>query len=289
MFLNLFPCISKERPIVKEIQAASGKGTKINVTWLLPEDTSSEITKLFIYRSTNPIGSYYDLNGKEPVAELSGDFTNYIDTVKDYKDYYYAVICEADGNKFDIILPSINSTVNGVHLRLPEREDDNETPVTKKEKPYSVESLRDTPLPYLDILDGRNKVPLKMSEDAVQIAKELAVITKLEKNIITEPYVFEEDLISPEGGDDFLLFEILRTTFIQKKYKKAQEQLDKLIRSNRTKSVTDRAVFYLGESYYFTKNYQEATTTFLSVYDKYPALAKRWITSSLDLFEMTEE
>ena len=289
LFLTPLAIFSKERPIVKDIQASSGKGTKINVTWLLPEDPSTEITKLFVFRSVNPIGSYYDLNDKEPVAELQPDFSNYIDTVKDYRDYYYAVICETEGRKFDIILPSINSTVNGVHLKLPEKQADTETAGIKKEKPYSIESLRDTPLPYLDILDGRNRTPLKMSEEAVAIARELAVTTKLEKNIITEPYVFEEDLISPDSGDDFLLFEILRTTFIQKKYRNAQEQLDKLIRSNRTKSVTNRAIFYLAESYYFTKNYQEATTTFLSVYDEYPALAKRWINSSLDLLELPED
>ena len=63
---------------------------------------------------------------------------------------------------------------------------------------------------------------------------------------ISEPYVFEEDLISPDGGDDFLLFEILRDSFIQKKYSKSEEQLKKLISTNRAKSVTERAKFYLG-------------------------------------------
>ena len=39
------------------------------------------------------------------------------------------------------------------------------------------------------------------------------------------PYVFEEDLISPDGGDDYLLFDVLKTTFIKRKYADAETEM----------------------------------------------------------------
>ena len=63
------------------------------------------------------------------------------------------------------------------------------------------------------------------------------------------PYVFEEDLISPDGGDDYLLFDVLKTTFIKRKY-------------------------------------ADAVNAFLYAADAYPSLAKKWIDSSLDFMQL---
>lgn len=279
---------SRERPIVRDLQAVAGTGTRINVTWILPNDTEAPITRLFVYRTLKPVGSFYDISEEKPVATLSAPVSSYVDNVGDYRDYYYSVTCETRGSEFDIILPSINSTVNGVHLKLPEKKAETEASLSGKEKTYSVETLRDMPLPYLDLIESRNRTPLKMSDKALSIARELAMQTDVKKNYISEPHVFEEDLISPDSGDDFLLFEILRNYFIQKKYGQTINQLEKLIATNRTKSVTNRAKFYLGESYYFTKHYKEAAITFLSVYDEYPSLTKKWVDSALDMYEIPE-
>ncbi len=287
---NIFPQQRTERPIVKDINASSGQGDRINVTWTLPE-TSGEITRIFVYRTERPVGSFYELNGKEPLASLAPEKSNYIDRVDDYRDYYYTVICEAGGNKFDIVLPSINATVNGVHIKLPEQTEEAKKSISANEKlnPYPVENMRGTPLPYLDLIESQRRTPLKMSQESIAAAKELSLSMRAEKNPITEPYVFEADLVSPDSGDDFLLFEILRSTFIQKKYSESSRQLERLINTNRSKSVENRAIFYLGESYYFSGDYKEAAKLFLSVYDEYPSLAKKWIDSSLDLYEIPEE
>lgn len=287
---NIFSQQRTERPIVKDINASSGKGNRINVEWTIPE-TSGRITRIFVYRTEKPVGSFYELNGKEPLASLPPEKSNYIDTVDDYRDYYYTVICEADGTEFDIVLPSINATVNGTHIKLPEQTEEAKKSLSANEKldSYPMENIRGTPLPYLDLIETQRKTPLKMSKESVAAAKELSLSRRAEKNPITEPYVFEEDLISPDSGDDFLLFEILRNTFIQKKYSESSRQLERLINTNRSKSVENRATFYLGESYYFSGDYKEAAKLFLSVYDEYPSLAKKWIDSSLDLYEIPEE
>ena len=127
-----------------------------------------------------------------------------------------------------------------------------------------------------------------MSDSTYMIARELGNDSEIRKNIISEPYIFEEDLVSPDGGDAFLLFEILRTTFIQKKYKEAEAALERLIGTNRTKDITNRATFYLAETYYFSADYKNAAQTFLKVYDVYPAAAKRWLDSTLDLYTIPE-
>ena len=92
------------------------------------------------------------------------------------------------------------------------------------------------------------------------------------------------DRVSPAGGDEYLLFEILKTYFIKKQYTESITALRNFLAQNRTKSVADRASFYLGESYYYTGNFPAALTRFLALEDTYPELTRRWIDSSLDLF-----
>lgn len=127
-----------------------------------------------------------------------------------------------------------------------------------------------------------------MSEQVKSVAKNLAGQTKEKEVTVLLPYIFEDDLVSPDGGDDFLLFEILRNYFIQKNYTDSVTQLKKLLGTNRTAKVTNRAMFYLGQSYYFQNNYQQAINSFLQVYDAYPELAKKWIDSSLDLMKLPD-
>ena len=72
----------------------------------------------------------------------------------------------------------------------------------------------------------------------------------------------------------------------KKKYKDAADQLKKLLGTNRSKEVTKRAVFYLGESEYYTADYSAAVRTFLLVYDDYPVQAKKWIDATLDKMQL---
>lgn len=274
-------CFAKDRPIITNLEAKGTRGNKINLSWKIPSEPEPKIQKFFIYRNSKPIGSYYDISDSTLIATVEPEIQNYSDTVKNYNDYYYAIIAQVNNEKYDIILPSVNATVNGTHLTLPERKENAEKTESAKEKLVPVDGKRETPLPFLDITEQISKKPLNISEETKKIAESLAANEKNSKKRM-EPYIFEEDIISPDGGDDFLLFEILRTTFIQKKYKESAEQLQKLLGTNRSKEVTKRAIFYLGESEYYTKNYSDAVRTFLMVYDEYPVQAKKWIDATLD-------
>lgn len=286
LFLSL-SCFAKERPIITNLEASGTSGNKINISWKVPRDAEPKIQKLFLYRNSRPIGSYHDISGSTLIATLEPEAETFSDTLKNYNDYYYAVIAQVSNGKYDIILPSINATVNGTHLNLPQKTGNSEKTESAKEKLVPIDGKRETPLPFLDITEQLSRKPLQISEETRKIAKSLSENTKndaKEKNL--EPYIFEEDIISPDGGDDFLLFEILRTTFIQKKYKDAADQLKKLLGTNRSKEVTKRAVFYLGESEYYTADYSAAVRTFLLVYDDYPVQAKKWIDATLDKMQL---
>ena len=286
LFLTSSFSYAKDRPIIKNLMATSGKGTKINISWTVPEKPDPKITKLFLYRTTKPAGSFFDLESEKPIATLDADCCGFTDSVKDYRDYYYAVLAEVNGKPYDIILPSINSTVNSVHLKIEQKE---ELPVKKEipEKLYTDGNIRETPLPFLDLVSSMKGKKISMKESTISYARELAGNSQKTKKRLT-PYVFEQDLISPDGGDDFLLFEILRTTFIQKKYASCIDELIKLLGTNRSAEVTQRAGFYLAQSYYFSKDYKSAVQNFLKVYDTFPNLSKKWIDSSLEYMETME-
>lgn len=269
--------IFAQRPIVQDIQAQPGKGTKINISWSLPKSPDKDITQLQVYRSLKQINSYNVIEGLIPIATLSPEATGYTDSVPDFKDYFYAVVAVTD-KPYDLILLSFNATVTGTHIAI--KTDSKEPEKIEIEKIYLDGTLRETPLPYVDIIDGIKKEEIISSETLNQTN---ALITKNKtKKPLLKAYIFEEDLISPDSGDDYLLFEILKTTFVQKKYNEAIIQLKKLVGTNISETTRNRAYFYLGESEYLLGHYENAIRIFVQIERAYPILTKKWLDSSLD-------
>ena len=260
---------AKERPIVSDINAVPGKGTAINISWKLPVNPEKKVQMFYVYRSSSPIGTYYDISNAVLIAKVDS-----------------AVIAQVDGQKYDIILPSINSTVNGVHLKFPERTEEYYETASAKEKLIGPDEMRDTPLPFINFSDVAIRKKMPFSLEVQNAAKSLTGDRKFKKQKLLEIYVFEEDLISPESGDDYLLFDILKNTFIQKKYSEACTQLESLLRTNCSLKVQHRATFYLAESQYYSRRYKDAVRTFLHIYEIYPSLTKKWVDSSLDLLKV---
>lgn len=268
--------IFAQKPIVQDIQAVAGKSTRINISWTLPVNPDKPITRFLIYRDIQQITTFNQINNLTPIAELPAEATGYTDTVKDYKDYFYAVIAYTD-RAYDLILLSFNSTVTGAHIAL--KADEKITPLKQEEKFYPEGTLRETPLPYVDLVEGFNKVS-NFSEETMNYTNSL-ITSEPEKDKLLKPYIFEEDLISPDAGDDYFLFEILKTTFVQRKYNEAINQLNKLLGTNVSESTRNRALFYLGESEYLLGHYDEAVRLFVKVQNIYPVISKKWLDSSL--------
>ena len=270
-----------EKPIVRDIQAEAGKGNKINIFWTLPENPEKEISSFFIYRDTRQIASYAQIKNISPIAQIDSNFSGYTDLVKDYNDYFYCVLAVTKDSSvpYDLILLSFNSTVKGVHISMNTQQ--KEPQKQEKEKLYYEGSLRETPLPFIDIVENSLQPEPTVSEEAAFAAQTLTNKTKKREPVL-KPYIFEEDLISPDGGDDYLLFEILKQYFVHKNYDEAIVQLNKLAGTNIKDSTRSRVYFYIGECEYLTGEYEKAVKSFVKVQDIYPTLARKWINSSLD-------
>ena len=266
-----------EKPIVHDISAHPGTNRKINILWTLPQEPDEEITELLIYRSTKQITSYEQIRKEDPIARLLPNTSGYTDSVDDYSEYYYAVIA-VTSKPYDLILLSFNSTVLGAHLKIGETKfipEKNEV-----EKLYPEGTLREIPLPFIDFNDKDSSTNI-VSEEATDAASSLHNIENSNHKIL-KPYFFEEDLISPDGGDDYLLFDILKTTFVRRKYSEAIVKLEKLTGTNISENTRNRANFYLGEAYYFLGEYDEAIKSFVKVGSVYPTLVQQWLDSALD-------
>ena len=270
-----------EKPIVRDIQAEAGKGNKINIFWTLPENPEKEISSFFIYRDTRQIASYAQIKNISPIAQIDSNFSGYTDLVKDYNDYFYCVLAVTTDSSvpYDLILLSFNSTVKGVHISMNTQQ--KEPQKKEKEKLYYEGTLRETPLPFIDIVENSLQPEPTVSEEAAFAAQTLTNKTKKREPVL-KPYIFEEDLISPDGGDDYLLFEILKQYFVHKNYDEAIIQLNKLAGTNIKDSTRSRVYFYIGECEYLTGEYKKAVKSFVKVQDIYPTLARKWINSSLD-------
>lgn len=270
-----------EKPIVRDIQAEAGKGNKINIFWTLPENPEKEISSFFIYRDTRQIASYAQIKNISPIAQIDSNFSGYTDLVKDYNDYFYCVLAVTKDSSvpYDLILLSFNSTVKGVHISMNTQQ--KEPQKKEKEKLYYEGTLRETPLPFIDIVENSLQPEPTVSEEAAFAAQTLTNKTKKREPVL-KPYIFEEDLISPDGGDDYLLFEILKQYFVHKNYDEAIVQLNKLAGTNIKDSTRSRVYFYIGECEYLTGEYEKAVKSFVKVQDIYPTLARKWINSSLD-------
>lgn len=273
-----------ENPIVRDIRAEAGKGYKINVFWTLPENPEKEIAGFLIYRDARQIASFSQIKNANPIARIPAERASYTDTVPDLNDYFYCVVAlEKDSQKpYDLVLLSFNSTAKGVGVAtelLGNAPKKNETK-TDFEKLYYDGALRETPLPYIDI-ENNLAAQSPISDEAAALAGYLGV-SKTKNQPLLKPYVFEEDLISPDSGDDYLLFEILKQYFVRRNYKETIAQLNKLAGTNINDATRNRIYFYIGESEYMLGEYRNAVKTFVRVQDIFPTLARKWIDSALD-------
>ena len=281
LFTTTLPIFSQNRPVVQDITATPGKGTRINIYWTLPQNPNPAIDKLLIYRDTRPVSSYSQLSGAELLAELPAQTFGYTDTVSDYNDYYYSVIAvTTDGKPYDVIFVSMNSTVEGVHLIAPEQQD-----IAPKKKPeeklYTDGTMRETPLPFISYVEGQGEEAL-VSDETAQVASLLSSSALKNSKSPVSPYFFEEDLISPDSGDDFLLFEVLKTTFVQEKYEEAIVLLNKLNGTNISDSVRNRVNFYIGQAYFFTGDCEQAAMYFAKTAQSFPLQTTIWMNYTLD-------
>ncbi|MCR4822293.1 MAG: hypothetical protein K5873_05425 [Treponema sp.] len=273
------------RPVCTAISASKAGINKIKITWNLPSDFNA--ASIAIFRSNSPIELKSTISAEKPITEVPAHTTSYTDNLKYFGDYYYALIArDKDGSLFNMLLPTVNATVKAVTLLPPD--DYYEVP-SQNEEQYVPGFLRELPLPYLDLISDLDISPTKMSEKAKAQGKKLAGKYAVKKAKVLPPHVFEEDLVLSPQGDDFFLFESLKTYFIKQDYKGSVKDLLSFLSISRDHAVMMRAVFYLAQSQYYCKNYRKALELFLFTEDEMPELSKKWIDSTLDFYQIPKE
>lgn len=293
---------AQNRPAAVRIDVRAGENKVIKVSWEFPEKTSPAVTGAKVYRATKPFTAYSEIIGDLPLAELSAKENSFKDQVESSADYFYAVIAVTENGDYKIVIPGMNASVRGVHAKIPEAPET--VPEHRKSAAWSPEldtasmsdsareltetsaSLRSAPLPLPGTLLGFSGEKTRMSAESKKSAAELGRTYSRKSVPFKSPYFFEEDMFSPDGGDEYTLFETLRAGLAPKKYEESIRLLSEFLSVHRSSESTARAEFYLGESYYFCKDYEMAIRCFLEVQDIFPEISKQWIDSALDLFEI---
>ncbi|MCR4626380.1 MAG: hypothetical protein K5640_01905 [Treponema sp.] len=274
---------------VYNISAAADSDKAIKITWEFQVSKDKSVQAFELYRANKPFSTTWELSGESKIAELDANQRSYTDEIKDYHEYYYAVTVKTPDGEDRILLPSINATVNGVHRKMPQIKKQSISSPAEKEKIYPEGSIREIPLPAIAMLEDNNKEHFNLNIQSIR-AGEALISNKNEDQAhsILEPFAFEEDLLSPESGDDYLLFDTLHRTFAKRKYNDGVIQLKDFLSVNHSQQVSDRACFYLGECQYFSGSFREAIMSFLKVQDSFPELCQKWIDSSLDLIDISD-
>lgn len=310
-------------PIVENISAAGNEYGTITLSWTLPKGSYENVISFLIYRSPRPISSFSGTEDLTPVARLSRTSYSFTDIPPDTREYYYAVVTNVadeeagepntaapvDGSRIEgmyydeeldaslatapsralpLVLPGVNATVIGARLiRVSTRGKVSalqEPPVVPEEGVPG--DLRDVPLAIVNVLGDfpPESRPAPSAENEAMKREVESLLKPPAPKPLLDMYVFDEDLVQSYSGDDYVLFEVLKSSFIRQDFAESITALESYLSQNRTPSCNNRATFYLGESYYYTGSFPEALNCFLLVEDVYPELCREWIESSLDHF-----
>lgn len=281
------PLFAQAKPVASYVKATSGQEKTIFVEWEFPAKCEPKIQAIQLYRTKKPCASYQEIEGLNPIAQLDASKVSFTDTVSAPGDYFYAVLAQTTKGLYKIVIPGVNATAKGARPRISEKTSEPEIEKLENAKnafePTAENKIRNAPLPNPGALLGFNEGRARMSERSKKVARELGSKKARKPVEFKSPYFFEEDMFSPDGGDEYTLFECLRAGLAPKKYAESVGILQDFLSVHRSKATTERAQFYLGQSYYFCKDYEKAVRCFLTVQDAFPELSKQWIDSSLDL------
>lgn len=253
----------------------------ISLKWKIPQ--KNDITEFIIYRDNKQILKE-NLSLLKPIEILTGKYTSYFDTVTNLSDeYYYAVLTKTrNGDFFDIIIPTVNATVNPV-IPKPKKTVFSEN-INKPGRIETRENERELiPLPYLNEEDNSYVEKKAIPKKNIEIAKKLSA-KKTEKK--SKPLQILPQDKKPESGDQYLLSTIVNTSFIKADWNTAESEFLKFLKINRTEETVSRANFYLGQIYYYQGKSKNALNSFMTSLNNYPIESRQWIDEVLEEFEI---
>ncbi|MCL2444251.1 MAG: hypothetical protein FWD13_12420 [Treponema sp.] len=234
-------------------------------------DTTGPRRNVILYRSTQPVRRPQDL--LNAVIVQSRITSPFVDSPVPGLNWYYTAIYEdeiATGSMG--IKPGINTTVTPVSIRGVNTE----------------RSLRPIPLPLLSLRSPNSnsfffteipeETPLSIDSSNVLIETQMPPKIPL---TLRSPRVFTDDLITPTGGEESALFQIITEYFVTFEWETARISLQNFLALPRTREIEARARFYLAQTLYYTGNYREALMEFLSFRSFNITEANNWIEAVL--------
>jgi hypothetical protein len=290
MLFFTIPLIAQSsRPIVSSISATiNDDNSEILISWKIPKNALfSDIDFLRVYRQSAEFSETQDISKAQLIGTVDTNTTSINDPVTDYKNYWYAVIAQKnDGSIFDILVPSVNTTVLPCKLNSPvsqisaQQEDD----IEEVSKTTEQNGMRETPLPCLHILPLQTKKEAgNISAEALLAAKKIE--TQSPQVTVTDSFIFDkEEQGQNTTGDDYSLYFIIHSNFPDKNWHLAETELIQFLEVARPDEVTARANFYIGESLYFQNRYKEAINYFLSSEKIYKPTSRIWLEKTLNQF-----
>lgn len=259
----------KEPAKIANLQAIANKKS-VTVSYI----SSATGRKLVLYRSIVPfVDSSTLLN-----AVIAGVF---LDNGESFVDYpmpgipcYYSLIDEEDirsGNiKFEA---GINTTTKSVQVQ-----EENSKITTSKEP-------RTLPLPVLSNKKGLYPERQEISQEAESIVAQKIKNTSKDTIPSPKPFYFPEELQKKSTGEEYALKTIIDSTFVKKEWNNAETQLKDFLALHRADQTIARTNHYLGQVYFFNKDYDKALIRFLLARNIYYQKSQEWIQYSLAALE----
>jgi hypothetical protein len=246
--------------------------------------------ELLLFRGTAPISTGEDLLEADAPVALDGGVQEYWDYPIPGVDTYYAVI---DAGLFKVgqtrIVPGDNATQVPVQIPLS---------VPRVALPPASRS-RSLPLPYLRFpaaaVADRRSSPADLPAPGQVRPLQPATLETLGRLLSQAPSrepapraveVLSEDRADSANGESRSLVGILRGQLQTGRYAQAETALRGLLSIRRSEQVEARIHFYLGQSLYMQRLYQEAALEFLLARDQIYGYVQPWLEDSFRMMRV---
>ena len=284
--VGVFPAENGESiyaPFVSHIKAEEKDG-KVILTW--KESGTESISVYQILRSEFPPKND-NIDNMEHIADIAPGILKFVDQPEPGREYWYSIISRLDNKCYKIIIPWRNSLgkpvfVNSMHVYSKEK-----TVKTKEaagtDEPEIKISINGIPLPAICCTENRKlpELPLRINLTEKTNKSLLKIITSDNLNSVTEepePEILTADFAGFSTPAEKELHKVLSGSFKKGEWERANNELFKILAEyNTANELKNRILFYRGECFYFSSNYNSAFLSFLVSSDNYYIESSKWM------------
>jgi hypothetical protein len=153
--------------------------------------------------------------------------------------------------------------------------------------------VRPLPLPFLSITREVYSGDALGAESPLPEPQKLSAATeealsRILRGIITpqapemDVTVLTADQVETAGGEEYILKKILQEHLLNQEYQRAESELIDFLSVRRDGELEARAHFYLGQSLYFQKRYDESLMKLLMARERYYVEVDPWLSACFD-------